>query len=125
MEKREQLINLLHGVHLHNILSTINIQAYPIYVPASASPADTYITYQRTGLSPTNIKGRNVALSESQYCINVISNSYSESIRYAEQIINALSDYTDSEVRDIQLLNLSETLDNELFIQVIEFKILM
>lgn len=125
MEKREQLITLLHGVHLHNILSSINIQAYPIYVPASASPADTYITYQRTGLSPTNIKGRNVALSESQYCVNVISNSYAESIKYTEQIINALSDYTDSDIKDIQILNLTETLENEVFIQIIEFKILM
>lgn len=114
-------IELIEGAALVRLLQKTGITIYPIVAPESAGVE--YVVYKRTSLEGYDIKGRTTPIQKASYTISVVSDEYAKGVRLTQSILDALGNYSDTQIRDVNIDNLSEDYSEGFFIQTIQIQI--
>lgn len=114
-------IELLEGTQLVKVLNKANVTIYPVVAPESAG--NEYVVYKRNSLDGYQLKGRITPLQKASYTINVVSDQYAKVIGLTQTILDTLGDYSDTEILDINIDNLSEDYSEGFFVQTIQITI--
>lgn len=120
MESKTKL-KLLEGAQLVKVLQKANVTIYPVVAPESAG--NEYVVYKRNSLDGYQLKGRVTPLQKASYTINVVSDQYAKVIGLTQKILDTLGDYSDAEILDINIDDLSEDYSEGFFIQTINVTI--
>lgn len=120
MESKTKL-KLLEGAQLVKVLQKANVTIYPIVAPESAGVE--YVVYRRTSLDGYQLKGRITPLQKASYTIDVVSDEYAKVIGLTQTVLDTLGDYSDTEILDINIDDLSEDYSKGFFIQTINITI--
>ncbi len=122
MESKSE-IKLLTGVYLNDIIKGVGLRMYPLVAPEQAG--NEYIVYQRNSLQNIESKGRErIYPVRASYTITIVSDSYANSLTNAATLINAMTDYSDSDVADIRILDCSEAFSENYYLQSINIELI-
>lgn len=115
-------IELIEGAALVRILQQTGVTIYPIVAPEKAG--SDYVVYRRTSLEGYDIKGRITPIQQAYYILNVVSDEYAKGVKLTQSILDALGNYSDANIMDITIDDLSEEYSEGFFIQTIKIKII-
>lgn len=106
------MIDLTKTSVVYDMLSRSGMKVYPLVVPEkSVLP---FIVYTRTGVGQDSDNKDNNTFTAS-YSVVIVSKTYAESLSRAQSVID--------ELKDCEITGMSESFENDAFVQTIEFDI--
>lgn len=95
----------------------IKSQVFPVAAPVQTT-TKPYICYRRTSYTPNDTKSSYDVSRTMSYSAIIVSSEYEESLTIADRVLSELI-----KERDITLLDATEDLEDDAFLQIINFKI--